>query len=173
MRIAVCTAVLAASFLVPAPRPVFAQDAGTDRRQIEQVIDSFQAAILGKDTAGFMKLFLREDITWNVVYTDASVGRYNDRLKDPAIPRATKIQGGSPRQFIDSIARSRQLKSEHISNVRIDTDGEVAHVWFDYSFMIGDYKSAWGKESWQLVRTGAGWKIAAVVWSAEENPAPR
>ena len=53
---------------------------------------------------------------------------------------------------------------------RIDTDGEVAQVWFDFAFMVGDDKSAWGKESWQLVRTGDGWKIAAVVWSAEENP---
>ncbi len=118
----------------------------------------------------FHELFLREDITWNVVYTDDSVKRYNANLNDPAIPRATKIQGGSPRRFIESIARSRQARSEAISNVRIDTDGEVAQVWFDFAFIVGDYKSAWGKESWQLVRTGDGWKIAAVVWSAEENP---
>lgn len=37
-------------------------------------------------------------------------------------------------------------------------------------FMAGDYKSNWGKESWRLVRTDIQRKIAAVIWSAEENP---
>ena len=83
------------------------------------------------------------------------------------------ISSASPRAFIESIARSREATSEAISNVRIDTDGEVAHVWFDYTFMTGDYKNAWGKEGWQLVRTGTGWKTAAVTWSAKENPIPR
>lgn len=165
-------AVLAAGFLVLAPQAVFAQDAAA-RQQIEHVIDRFQKAIAGKDTAGFMQLFLREDISWTVAYTDDSVKRYNAKLKDPKIPLATKIQAGSPRSFIESIARAKDARSETISNVRIDTDGDVAQVWFDHAFMKGDYRSAWGKESWQLVRTEAGWKIAAVTWSAEENPTPR
>jgi len=173
MRNALSTAMLAIGLLIALPGPASAQDNHTSRQQIEQVIERFRTAISDKDTAGFMGLFLREDITWNVVYTDDSVQRYNARLKDTNIPLATRIQGGSPRSFIESIARSKQARSEAIFNVRIDTDGEIAHVWFDFAFMVGDYKSAWGKESWQLVRTDAGWKIAGVVWSAEENPAPR
>ena len=173
MRNALSTAMLAIGLLIALPGPASAQDNHTSRQQIEQVIERFRTAISDKDTAGFMGLFLREDITWNVVYTDDSVQRYNARLKDTNIPLATRIQGGSPRSFIDSIAKSKQARSETISNVRIDTDGEIAHVWFDFAFMVGDYKSAWGKESWQLVRTEAGWKIAGVVWSAQENPAPR
>lgn len=173
MRIALPAVVLAASLLVAAPRPAFAQSAASSREQIEDVIGRFGKAIVDKDVAGFMQLFLREDIAWTVVYTDGSVGRYNAGLKDPKTPLATKVQGGSPRKFIESIARSREARSETFSNVRIDTDGEIAHVWFDFAFMSGDYKNAWGKESWQLVRTETGWKIAAVAWSAEENPIPR
>lgn len=172
MRVALPAAVFAAVLLVSAPRPVLAQDA-VARQQIEQLIDNFQKAIVAKDTARFMQLFLREDISWTVAYSDDSVKRYNAHLKDPTIPLATKIQGGSPRSFIESIARAKDPRSETISNVRIDTDGDIAQVWFDYAFMKGDYRSAWGKESWQLVRTESGWKIAAVTWSAEENPAPR
>ena len=164
--------VLAVSLFLPAPQAAYAQTPDSGKQEIAQLVERFQKAIIAKDIAGFMQLFLREDITWNVVYTDDSVKRYNANLNDPAIPRATKIQGGSPRRFIESIARSRQARSEAISNVRIDTDGEVAQVWFDFAFIVGDYKSAWGKESWQLVRTGDGWKIAAVVWSAKENPVP-
>ena len=173
MRNALSTAMLAIGLLIALSGPASAQDNDTSRQQIEQVIERFRTAISDKDTAGFMGLFLREEITWNVVYTDDSVKRYNARLKDTNIPLAVKIQGGSPRSFIESIARSKQARSEAVSNVRIDTDGEIAQVWFDFVFMIGDYKSAWGKESWQLVRTDAGWKIAGVVWSAQENPAPR
>ena len=172
MRTALTAFVLAVGLVLP-PLPASAQDTGASRQQIEQLIERFRTAIADKDTAGFMQLFLREDITWNVVYTDDSVKRYNANLKDANIPLATRVQGGSPRKFIDSIARSKQARSETISNVRIDTDGEIAQVWFDFAFMTGDYKNAWGKESWQLVRTDAGWKIAAVVWSAEENPVPR
>ena len=173
MRTAFSTLMLAIGLLVLPPPPAFAQDTNASRQQIEQLVERFRTAIVDKDTAGFMQLFLREDITWNVVYTDDSVLRYNARLKDTNIALATRVQSGSPRAFIESLARSKQARSEAISNMRIDTDGEIAQVWFDFAFMIGDYKSVWGKESWQLVRTDAGWKIAGVVWSAEENPAPR
>ena len=173
MRIALSAAVLAVGLFSLPPLPASAEDTDASKRQIEQLVERFRIAITDKAPAAFMQLFLREDSTWNVVYTDDSVKRYNASLKDPNIPLATRVQGGSPRTFIDSIARSKQARSEVISNVRIDTDGEIAQVWFDFAFMTGDYKSAWGKESWQLLRTDAGWKIAAVVWSAQENPNPR
>jgi hypothetical protein len=41
-----------------------------------------------------------------------------------------------------------------------------------YTFMEGSYRANWGKESWQLVRTENGWKIASVIWSQELNPTP-
>lgn len=173
MRVAFSAAVLAVSLVVSAHQPAFAQNTDASKQQIEGVIETFRLAIINKDTASFMKLFLREDIAWTTAYSDGSVERYNAGLKDPKEPRAKKVQLGSPRQFIESIARKKDARSETFSNVRIDTDGEVAQVWFDYTFMIGDYKNAWGKESWQLVRTEGGWKIAAVAWSAEENPVRR
>lgn len=83
-----------------------------------------------------------------------------------------KTMNMSPRKFINMIAADKAKIDETISNVRIDSDGDVAQVWFDYSFLNGDYKENWGKESWQMVRTEDGWKIAAVVWSQEMNPTP-
>lgn len=59
-----------------------------------------------------------------------------------------------------------------LEHPRIDTDGEVARVWFDYSFMVGNYKQDSGKDAWHLLRTDAGRKIASVVWSMDSNPAP-
>ncbi len=155
-----------------APQLAFAENPAESRQQIEAVIAAFGKALADKDKEGFMRLFLREDITWVGVYTDGSVARYRSSLKDPTQP-TPKVQAATPRKFIESIARAPEARTETFENVRIDTDGEMAQVLFDYSFMVGDYRNNWGKESWQMVRTGNGWKIAAVIWSAEENPVPR
>lgn len=173
MKTALSAVLLGLGLFLSVPQAACAQNPAQSRQQIEGVVETFRQAIINKDTAGFMTLFLREDITWTAVYTDASVERYNASLKDPNEPRGRKVESASPRKFIERIARAKEARTETFSNVRIDTDGEVAQVWFDYSFMVGAYRNNWGKESWQLVRTEAGWKIAAVVWSAEENPVPR
>ena len=171
MKSVLAAASLCLALFAGASQPASAENPVESRQKIEAVIKAFGKAIIDKDKEGFMRLFLREDITWVPVYTDASVARYRASLKDPAQP-VPKVQGGTPRKFIESIARSPEARSETFDNVRIDTDGEMAQVLFDYSFLVGDYRSAWGKESWQMVRTENGWKIAAVVWSAEENPEP-
>lgn len=118
-------------------------------------------------------MFLKEDITWTGVTTDATIARLYASRPNPAMKPPRKIRNMSPRQLIDLIAADKERSEEAISNVRIDSDGDVAQVWFDYSYLSGSYKENWGKESWQMVRTEEGWKIAAVVWSQELNPAPR
>lgn len=173
MKVLFSAAAFACSILLSIHQPAFAESPAVSEKHVAKIIEQFQDAIKNKDTAGFMGLFLRDDVTWTATYTDASVERYNASIRDAKEPLATRVQaGGSPRKFIESIAKNKAPQSEIFSNVRIDTDGDIAHVWFDYTFMIGSYKSAWGKESWQLVRTEAGWKIAAVTWSSEENPVP-
>jgi hypothetical protein len=90
----------------------------------------------------------------------------------PEMKRPFKFFNSSPRKFISSVVKDKEKIDEAISNVRIDSDGDVGQVWFDYNFVRGSYKENWGKESWQVVRTSDGWKIAGVVWSQELNPTP-
>ena len=172
MKLVPVSAALCLALFAALPRAALAENPLESRQKIEAVIQAFGKALAAKDKEGFMRLFLREDITWVGVYTDGSVARYRARLKDPKEP-TPKTSGGTPRSFIESLARKPEPRTEIFENVRIDTDGEMAQVLFDFSMMIGDYRSSWGKESWQMVRTENGWKIAAVVWSAEENPVPR
>ncbi|MDB5747451.1 MAG: hypothetical protein JWP72_2299 [Massilia sp.] len=164
-------ACLSLALLLSAPQPAFAQD-GAGKQEIERVIETFRKAIIDKDQGSFLKLFLKEDITWTGVLGDASIERLYATRPDPKLPRPKKSFSSSPRKFIESIVKEPARQEETFSNVRIDSDGEVAQVWFDYSFMDGNYKQNWGKESWQMVRTETGWKIAAVVWSQEMNPVP-
>ncbi|MGH8853534.1 MAG: YybH family protein [Telluria sp.] len=164
-------AAMALGMLAFAPQYAVAQNADS-KQQIEQVIETFRLAIINKDKDAFLKLFLKEDITWAGVTSDASVDRMYATRPNPALKRPAKIFNSNPRKFIDSIVADKAKIEETISNVRIDSDTDVGQVWFDYSFKSGDYKENWGKESWQMVRTEAGWKIAAVTWSQEFNPTP-
>ncbi|GGC64961.1 YybH family protein [Undibacterium terreum] len=163
---------LALSVFITSPQLVYAQNT-EGKAQIEKVIEDFRAAIVNKDQEGFLKLFLKEDITWAGTTTDASIARLYANRPQPAMKPPPKFFTMSPRKFINFIAEDKAKFDEKISNVRIDSDGDVAQVWFDYSLFNGEYKENWGKESWQMLRTDDGWKIAAVVWSNEVNPTPR
>jgi ketosteroid isomerase-like protein len=172
MKPAVAAVYLAIGLFLSVPRQALAEDTAPTRQQIESVIESFRTAIIKKDKDAFLKLFLKDDITWTGVTTDASLEMLYANRPKPEMQRPRKFFNGNPGQFIDFIAKNPAKLEETFSNVRIESDGEVAQVWFDYTFMAGNRKENWGKESWQLVRTESGWKIAAVIWSAELNPVP-
>lgn len=138
----------------------------TDRQQLEQVVESFRLSLINKDKASFMKLLYSETIPWIGVIKDKSMNMIEDRGD-----KVSKITpGASPVKFIDSIVSDTEAVEEKFDNVRIDSDGDIAQVWFDYSFNRGDYRANWGQEAWQLVRTTHGWKINSVIWSMEFNP---
>jgi len=162
--------ILAASLLFGLYLPASAQVADNGRQQIEGVVDAFRTAIIDKDKDKFMQLFLREETTWITSVTERSRDLTMARNPDkPLRPPKTDIPG-TPRTFIENIAARSSRDEETFKNVRIDTDGEVAQVWFDYVFNSDGYAANWGKEAWQLVRTDAGWKIVSIIWSTEFNP---
>lgn len=138
MDLPIAASSLLCSLLFSLPQAALAQDPAESRKLIAAVVEDFRQAIINKDTAGFMRLFLREDISWVASYTDGSVQRFDASLTDPKEPRGMKTIAGSPRKFIESIARNKERREETFSNLRIDTDGEVAQVWFDYTMLVGD-----------------------------------
>ncbi len=142
-----------------------------DRAKIAQVVETFRVAIIKKDKDSFMKLFYSETIPWLGVETDASLAL--GKAQNPSLPAMPKVSAeGSPRKFIDSIVKRTEAIEETFDNVRIDSDGDVAQVWFDYVYKSNNYKQNWGKEAWHLVRTANGWKINSVIFSMEFNPEP-
>ena len=164
--------ILTASLLISMVLPASAQVADNGKQQIEGVVEAFRTAIIDKDKDKFMQLFLREETTWITSVTERSRDLTMARNPDkPLRPPKTDVPG-NPRKFIETIAARSSRDEETFKNIRIDTDGEVAQVWFDYVFNSDGYASNWGKEAWQLVRTDAGWKIVSVIWSTEFNPVP-
>jgi ketosteroid isomerase-like protein len=171
MKPVLATASLCLVLFAGATQLAYAENPAESRQKIEAVIKAFDKAITDKDKEGFMRLFLRENITWASVSTDRTLATYRAELKNPT-DHIPKVMGATPRMFIERLAGDPAPGSETFENVRIDTDGDIAQVWFDYSFMKGDYRSNWGKEAWHMVRTESGWKIASVIYSTEKNPEP-
>lgn len=145
-----------------------------DEAAIRQVVERFMSSLKHKDKAAYMSLFFSdkpEDITWQFVSEDTRLEHI--RKTKPDAIKARQIPANNFVALIDGAVASPHPQEERFSNVRIDTDGEIASVSFDYVFLSKGEKLNWGKEMWQLVRTEQGWKIISVVytirdrWSAE------
>jgi hypothetical protein len=141
---------------------------------IGQVVERFRTSIIKKDKATFTDLFFSgdpEQVTWQFVVDDARLARF--RQTKPDARKARHIPQSNYLGFIDSIVSSKKSSEEVFSDVRIETDGEVASVDFDYSYLEDGRQTNWGREMWQLVRTEDGWKIISVIWSIHDPRQPR
>jgi hypothetical protein len=84
----------------------------------------------------------------------------------------TSIRNGTPvveitpiGQFIGIIATAApgQLLDERIMNTEVKVSDNLASVWTEYKFYVGEQFSHCGVDSFQLVRGADGWKIIALA----------
>ena len=134
-----------------------------DDTAIHAVIEDFRSAIVEKDKAKFLDLFLHDGATWQAVTSDERLAQA--RSREPGVAKAAFDPGQGPEAFIDGIVRDPKRNEETFANVSIDTDGDAASVGFDFTYVRDGRVTNAGREFWLLVRTDAGWKIAAVVFS--------
>lgn len=137
-------------------------------KQIEAVIEAFRTSIITKDKARFVELFLHDKVTWQSVEGDESL-----RLMRQNRPEAEKLRLDANKNhlsFIHRIVTDPARREEKFWNVDIRTDGDIASVFFDYSFHTDDRETNRGKEAWHLVNTGESWKIASVIYSVHRKP---
>lgn len=130
--------------------------------QIEQVVAKFQTALIAKDKADLESLFMPEGGAWFEVLGDDAYRQLSAR--HPQVPR---FHSDNYQRFIDFVVGSKGRVEEKFSNVHIETDGAIASVYFDYVFLADGELNNRGHEAWQLVNTGTGWKISAMVYSSE------
>ena len=165
--IALALAALATPFAVSA-----GQNDPKDVAAIQDVVEKFRTSIIDKDKATFTSLFFSdkpEQVTWQFANDDARMVRI--RKEKPEARKARHLPEVNHLTFIDSIVSSKNSSEEVFSNVRIDTDGEVGSVGFDYEFLSNGKQTNWGREMWHLVRTEGGWKIISVIWSIHDPSA--
>ena len=137
---------------------------------IESVVEVFDKAIVNKDREAFLALFTDPDKKMMAIFSDdimknreALVAKINKEEGKNLV--ATKSFTMSPTQMIENKLKRKTASKQQISNIKINTDGNIANVYFDYVYYIDGKKNNWGNESWQLVKTLKGWKINSVVYS--------
>lgn len=166
------SAFLIVGLIAGQPAHASQQPSAADVKAIEQVVESFRTSLINKDKPTYMGLFSDkpEDIGWQFVSEDV---RLQDiRKAKPDAIKARQIPANNFIALIDGVVASPKPKEETFSNTKIETDGDVASVSFDYSFHDDGVKTNWGKEMWQLIRTEQGWKIFSVIYSVRDSRSP-
>ena len=76
-------------------------------------------------------------------------------------------------EFIRTIATAAQgkLLDERLSNTEVKVSDNLASVWTDYKFYVGEQFSHCGVDNFQLARGADGWKIVALADT--RKPAPQ
>jgi hypothetical protein len=137
---------------------------------IKRVVELFRMSLINKDRATYMSLFFSdkpEDIGWQFVSDDTRLEHI--RKTKPDAIKARPIPSNNFIGLIDGAVSTKEPREETFSDVSVDTDGEIASVSFDYTFLANGQKTNWGKEMWQLVRTEKGWKIFSVVYTIRDK----
>jgi ketosteroid isomerase-like protein len=138
-----------------------------DETAIEQVMKQYHAAILAHDGTALSGLFLPDANLWLNVLSDSAYARAKAKS-----PTAQKVRVSSYRDFAKLVSTTpKNFDPEH-SNVVIHTDGTIAAVYFDFVFNVDGKASNRGSETWQLVKTEDGWRIASIVYSSEPPVQP-
>jgi hypothetical protein len=133
--------------------PAAAQEAPAAREQVLALVDSALAAINRNDPVALTDLMLEEAIQFRAFVVDG-VPRY--RARSRAEERAMRY---------DQAVVERGFRPE----VRIS--GTLANVWLPYDLYLGGKWSHCGVDQFTLVRTAAGWRLAAMAWTIEQPPA--
>lgn len=142
--------------------PVGAADTAheADAAAIRQVVQQFQAAIQSHDGKTLGSLFLQDHDSWLSVLDDASYAEA--KAHNPA---ARKVIRSSWQQFADYVQTAPKPIEERFYNVRIETNGAVASVYFDFDFLVDGKVGNRGSETWQMVRAEDGWRISSMLYS--------
>ena len=162
LSFALCSLALAGvSHAAPAPHEKAVSELRT-------LVTTFTESIAEKRREPFIDLFLNQHVPWIGVFDDAAAKRI--ALQQPTWGRVIPYANDTYLSFIDDISMRKERVEEKMSNVKIETDGEIATVLADYTFNVGGQLKNWGKESWHLLHTDAGWKISSVIYSVTFAP---
>lgn len=137
-----------------------ASPSADSNKQIRSVLERFRVSIIAKDRAELLALPMNPQINLAAAIDAETLARV--RIKRP---EAKGSQISSYADFVDEIVTAKARSEEQFSRVRISTDGAVGQLYCDYRFLEDGKVTNWGHETWLLIRTDAGWKIAAIAYS--------
>ncbi|WP_036172952.1 nuclear transport factor 2 family protein [Massilia sp. 9096] len=140
--------------------PADAPNHDADVAAINKIVAQFKTAVIAHDGKTLGSLFLQDHDSWLEVADAKTWADVKTRHPD-----APKVMHSSWKQFANDVQAGSKPIEERFYNVRIETNGAVASVWFDFDFLADGKLNNRGSESWQLVRAEDGWKISSMLYS--------
>jgi ketosteroid isomerase-like protein len=137
-----------------------------DVAAIQRTMESFHHAVAAHDGNGVSALFLDHGSTWINVLSDKAFAAA--KAKDAA---AQKIRISNYQDFAAFVSKTKSVLDPRHDHVQIVSDGAVASVYFHFEFLIDGKVENRGDETWQLVKTAGGWRIAAITYSSSPDVA--
>ena len=135
------------------------------KKEIKTVIETFRLAIINKDKETFKSLFYSESIPWIAVFSNEMV-KARRKVK-PDFPRTVNFgKFGPPVKMISD----NEEQEEKMWNIKVESDGYLGSVHFNYSDHRNGVKKAFGTEAWDLIKEESGWKIVSVKYTVTEAP---
>lgn len=132
----------------------------SDVAAIGQIVRQFQSAIVAHDGKAIGGMFLPDHDSWLSVLDTPTWDEV--KTKNPA---ARKVMRSTWQKFADYVQNAAGPVEERFYDVRIETNGAVASVYFNFDFLSGGKVTNRGAESWQMVNTEEGWKISSMLYS--------
>ena len=75
--------------------------------------------------------------------------------------------------FVKAVGTPHQaMWDERTANPKVHVDGDLAMVWVDYTFYLGDRKSHCGVDAFQFVKGAEGWKVVTLVDTRRRENCP-
>jgi hypothetical protein len=117
-----------------------------DKAQVSAVVDKlFKGMALGDST--MVRACFTDTVTTATIFRDPG-GR-------PHLRREDGIEG-----FLRAVGTPHpEPWNEEIWHLAVRVDGDLAQVWCDYAFYVGNRFSHCGVDAFQFYRTKEGWKI--------------
>jgi ketosteroid isomerase-like protein len=133
--------------LLALPVSLRAQNTAVEK-EVYAVVENFFKAFNAKDTTA-MRTHL---------YGDVKLFTTGTNPQGAAVVRSESASG-----LLASIAGAPVALDERISNPEVLVEDGLANVWVRYEFYADGKYSHCGIDSFLLVKTGEGWKIAALA----------
>jgi hypothetical protein len=141
--------------------PAVTEDHAQSTAEILQVVETFKAAIIKHDGQSLKQLFLQDQGNWLSVMHENLYQKVHARH-----PELARIQQSNYAEFSDFVTNAKTPVEEKFNNVIIETNGTIGTVYFDFDFLDDGKIRNRGSETWQLIKTENGWKIAAMLYSS-------
>lgn len=138
-------------------------DASSDRVDVDHVMAAYHEAVVEGDAERLTTLFLSTGGLWLNVLSEQAYA-----VAKTQMPGIVRVKPGSVADFARLTARNKGRFNPTHSALKMNSDGTIASVYFDYVFLIDGKAANRGSETWQLVKGDDGWRIAALTYSS--NP---